>query len=79
MDSLWTPGNTTSLDESCFEAIDSSFLQNNFSYLKMFSIQCRKKITAEDNKERMNITNFINIYTNMYHMWQEWLKIKMIQ
>ena len=23
-------------------------------------------ITAEDNKERMNIPNFINIYTNIY-------------
>ena len=37
-----------------------------FSYLKMFSLQCRKNITFEDNKKRMNITNFINIYTNIY-------------
>ena len=32
----------------------------------MFSIQCRKSITVEDNKKRMNITNFINTYTNVY-------------
>ena len=66
MDSLWTPRNITSLDGSCYEAIDSSISQNIFSYLKMFSMQCRKNITVEDNKKRMNITNFINIYTNIY-------------
>ena len=36
---------------SCYEAIDSSISQNIFSYLKMFSMQCRKTITAEDNKK----------------------------
>ena len=36
------------------------------SYLKIFSMECRKSITVEDNKKRMNITNFINIYTNIY-------------
>ena len=66
MDSLWTPRNVTSLDGSCYEAIDSSILQNIFSYLKMFSIQCRKNIAVEDNKERMNIATFIYIYTNIY-------------
>ena len=29
-------------------------------------MQCRKIITVEDNKKRMNITNFINVYTNIY-------------
>ena len=58
--------NITSLDGSGYEAIDSSVSQNIFSYLKMFSIQCRKSITVEDNKKRMNITNFINTYTNVY-------------
>ena len=29
-------------------------------------MQCRKNITAEDNKKRMNIANFINIYKNIY-------------
>ena len=66
MDSLWTLRNITSLDGSCYEAIDSSISQNIFSYLKMFSMQCRKNITVEDNKKRMNIANFINIYTNIY-------------
>ena len=32
----------------------------------MFSMQCRKIITVEDNKKQMNITNFINIYKNVY-------------
>ena len=58
--------NITSLDELGYEAIHSSISQNIFSYLKMFSMQCRKIITIEDNKKRMNITNFINIYTNIY-------------
>ena len=34
--------NITSLDGLSFEAIHSSISQNNFSYLKMFSKQCRK-------------------------------------
>ena len=29
-------------------------------------MQCRKNTTVEDNKKRMNITDFINIYTNIY-------------
>ena len=33
----------------------------------MFSMQCRKNSTVEDNKKKtMNITNFINTYTNIY-------------
>ena len=65
MDSLWTPRNITSLDESRYEAIDSSISQDLFWYLKMFSMQCRKNIAVEGNK-KMNIANFINIYTNIY-------------
>ena len=58
--------NITSLDGSNYKAIHSSISQNIFSFIKMFSMQCRKIITVEDNKKRMNITNFINIYTNIY-------------
>ena len=29
-------------------------------------MQCRKNITIEDSKKRMNITNFINIYIQIY-------------
>ena len=82
MDSLWTPRNITSLDESCYETIDWSISQNTFSHLKVFSMQYRKNIGVEDNKKRMNIANFINIYTNIYiiyYMWWERLKMKMIQ
>ena len=66
MEPLWTPRNIISLDGSCYEAIDSSISQNTFSYFKMFSMQFRKDITVEDNKKRMNVANFINIYTNIY-------------
>ena len=59
IDSLWTPRNIISIDESCYDAIDSSMSQNNFSYLKIFSMQCRKNTTVEDNKKGMNIANFI--------------------
>ena len=58
--------NITSLDGSCYKAIHSSILQNIFSYLKMFSMQYRKNITVKCNKKRMNITNFINTYKNIY-------------
>ena len=58
--------NITSLDGSSYEAIHSSIPQNIFSYLKVFNMQCRKIITVEDNKKRINITNFINIHTNIY-------------
>ena len=57
--------NITSLDGSCYEAIHSSISQNIFSYLKMFSMQCRKNITVEDNKKGMNKTNFTNICKNI--------------
>ena len=58
--------NITSFDGPYYEAIHSSISQNTFSYLKMFSMQCIKNITVEDNKKRMNITNFINIYIYKY-------------
>ena len=29
-------------------------------------MKCRKNITVEDKKIRMNIANFINIYANTY-------------
>ena len=58
--------NITLLDGSSYEAIPSSISQNICSYLKMFSMQCRKITTVEDNKKRINIANFINIYTNIY-------------
>ena len=59
--------NITSLDGSSYKAIHSSISQNIFSYLKMFSMQCRKIITLEDNKKSMNITNLhMYIYTNVY-------------
>ena len=66
MDSLWTSRNIASLDGSSYQSIDSSISQNIFTYLKMFSMQCRENITVEENKKRMNIANFINIYTNIY-------------
>ena len=66
MDSLQTPRNITSLDGSCYEVIDSSISQNIFHISKCLACNAEKNITVEDNKKRMNITNFINIYTNIY-------------
>ena len=57
---------STSLDGSNYEAIHATISQNIFSYVKMFSMQYRKIIRVEDNRKRLNITNFINIYTNIY-------------
>ena len=45
MDSLQTPRNITSLDGSCYEAIDAPTSQNVFSHLKMFSMQCNAEKT----------------------------------
>ena len=58
--------NITWLDGSSYEAIHLSVSQNVFSYLKMFSMQSRKNMTVADNKKRMNITNFIKIYVQIY-------------
>ena len=44
MDSLRTPRNITSLDGLCYEAIDSTVSQNIFSYLKMYTMQCRETL-----------------------------------
>ena len=37
-----------------------------FHILKCLACNVEKNITVEDNKKRMNIANFINIYTNIY-------------
>ena len=58
--------NIISHDGLCYEAIHSSISQKKISYLKMFIMQYRKNITVEHNKKRINITNFINMYTNIY-------------
>ena len=61
--------NIISHDGLCFEAIHSSISQNIFSYIKIFTMQCRKNTTVKHNKKRMNITNFINIYTNNIYIY----------
>ena len=67
MDSLWTPSNITPLDATWYEATGSSISQNIFSYIIMFSMQCKKNITVENNiRKRMNIAKFTNIYTYLY-------------
>ena len=58
--------NIRSLDGSNCEAIHSKISQKKISYLKLFSMQCRKNIAVEENKKRINIANFVNIYTNIY-------------
>ena len=69
----------TSYDGSCYEPINSSILQNIFSYLEMFIMQCRKNITVEDNKKKNEYSwpyKYIYKYIYLYYMWREWLKVK---
>ena len=61
MNSLWAPH----LMDWANEATHSTISQNIYSYLKMFSMNAEIFFTIEDNKKIMNITNFINIYTNI--------------
>ena len=42
------------------------FHKKVFHTSKMFSMQCKKNTTVEDQKKKMNIANFISIYTNTY-------------
>ena len=44
--------NMTSLVVLSYEAIHSSISQKIISYLKMFSMQCRKNIPVEDNRKK---------------------------
>ena len=56
-----------SLDRSRYEAIDPSVSQFFFFYLsKCLACNTEKNITVKNNKKRMNIANFINIYTCIY-------------
>ena len=66
MDSLSAPRISHHLMDRAMKQSTHQFHKKIFSYLKIFSMLCRKIITVEDNKKRMNITNFINIYTNIY-------------
>ena len=62
MNPLWTP-------RISYHMMDHVMKQSTHQFhkiFKMLSMQCRKNITAEHNKKRMNITNFKNIFTNIY-------------
>ena len=51
--------NITSLDGSSYEAIN--FTKYFFHISKCLACNAEKNITVEDNKKRMNITNFITL------------------
>ena len=51
MDSLWTPRNITPIDGWCYEETDSSFSQEVFLYLKILSMQFRKKLELKISKK----------------------------
>ena len=64
MDSLSTPRISHHL-------MDCAMKQSNHQFHKIFfhiskCLACNVEKTVEDNKKRMNITNFTNIYTNVY-------------
>ena len=53
--------------------MDHSMKQSTHQFHKIFfhiskflAFNAENNITTEDNKKRMNIANFINIYTNIY-------------
>ena len=52
--------NITSLDGLGYKAIHLSISQNNFFF------KIPRNVTVEDNKKIMNITNFVNIYVQIY-------------
>ena len=54
------------MDRAIKQSTHPSISQNIFSYLKMFSMQCRKNITVEDSKKEMNKANFTNMYMQIY-------------
>ena len=62
MDSLWAPRISHHL-------MDQAMKQSTHQFYKIFfhiskCLACNTEKTVKDNKKRMNITNFINIYTN---------------
>ena len=58
--------NITSLDRSSYEAIHSLISQNIFHMSKCLACNAEKALHLKITKKRMNITNFINTYTNIY-------------
>ena len=67
MDSLWTPRISYHMMDCAMKQSTHQFHKKIFiSQMLMLIMQYRKNITVEHKKKRMNITNFINIYTNIY-------------
>ena len=64
MDSLWTPRNITSLDDGAIKQSTHQFHKKIFHLSKRLACSAEKKNTAE-NKKRIHIVNFTNIYTNI--------------
>ena len=53
--------------------VDGAMKQSTRQFHKIFvnisklsSMQCRKKLQSKTTKKRMNIANFMNIYTNIF-------------
>ena len=65
MDSLWAPRISHHLMDWAMKQSTHQFRKIFFHISKCLACNAEKNITAEDNKKRMNIANFINIYTNI--------------
>ena len=65
MDSLWTPWNITSLDDGAIKQSTHQFHKKIFHLSKRLACSAEKKNTAE-NKKRIHIVNFTNIYIQIY-------------
>ena len=66
MDSLWTPRISHHLTDYAMKQSTHQFNKIFFLISKCLACNAEKNITVEDIKKRMNITNFIYVYTNIY-------------
>ena len=80
MDSLWAPKISHHLMDQAMKQSTHQFHKIFFHISKCFACNAEKLLQLKITKTRMNMTNFINIYTNIYlcYMWQKLLKIKMV-
>ena len=65
MDSLWASRISHDLMDQAMKQSTHRFHKMFFHISKCLACDAEKNITVENNKKRMKITNFVNIYTNI--------------
>ena len=82
MDSLWAPRISHHFMDRAMKQTTHQFHKIVFHISKSLACNAEKLLQLKiTKKKKKNITNFINIYIQIYiyNMWQKWFKIKMIQ